>query len=119
VAESVVTRLDGSSFVAAVSAGADVSRRLTQWTSPVTNPARPQLVVQLDPPDAGNAWFLSVLGPGPDRSLLPVELAFGASKSTQRVADELERLERMLPVLRRPGMLRRGQVYLSSDEAWT
>ena len=32
----------------------------------VTAPRRPRLVVQLEPPDAGGAWFLSVLGPGAD-----------------------------------------------------
>ena len=39
-------------------------------------------------------------------------------QSTRPVADELARLERLLPVLQRPGALRRGQVYLSTDEAW-
>ena len=34
-------------------------------------PAAPALVVQLDPPDRGDAWFLSVLGPGAEGTLLP------------------------------------------------
>ena len=34
------------------------------------------------------------------------------------LADELVRLERLLPVLHRPGAMRRGQVVLSQDEAW-
>jgi SNF2 family DNA or RNA helicase len=50
--------------------------------------------------------------------LLPVEQALAATESTQPVADELTRLERALPVLKRPGALRRGQVYLSTSEAW-
>ena len=41
-------------------------KRLERWADPVTAPRRPRLVVQLDPPDAGDAWFLSVLGPGAD-----------------------------------------------------
>src|SRR5690606_12098578 len=33
-------------------------------------------------------------------------------------SQQLSRLERLLPALQRPGGLRRGQVYLSQDEAW-
>ncbi|MDQ3678979.1 MAG: DEAD/DEAH box helicase [Actinomycetota bacterium] len=117
VAEAVVTRLDGSSFEAPVAAGAEVSKRLERWARPVTGPVRTRLVVQLDPPDSGDAWFLSVLGPGAD-GLLPIELALADSENTKPVADELARLERVLPVLLRPGAMRRGQVYLSQAEAW-
>ncbi len=117
VAEAVVTRLDGSSFAAPVAAGTEVSKRLERWARPVIDRTRTKLVVQLDPPDKGDAWFLSVLGPGAD-GLLPVELALADSRSTKPVADELARLERVLPVLLRPGAMRRGQVYLSQDEAW-
>ena len=76
------------------------------------------LVVQLDPPDSGNAWFLSVLGPGVEGHLLPIEAAIADGKATKPLQDELLRLERILPVLLRPGAQRRGQVYLSQDEAW-
>ena len=118
VAEAVVTRPDGSPFQAPVAVGAEVSKRLDRWARPVTRTGRPRLVVQLDPPDSGNAWFLSVLGPGADHRLLPVEKALADSKTTQPLADELARLERVLPALLRPGAQRRGQVYLSQDEAW-
>ena len=84
----------------------------------MTRAGRPRLVVQLDPPDSGGAWFLSVSGPGADDRLLPIERALADSKATQPLADELARLERILPVLLRPGAQRRGQVYLSQDEAW-
>lgn len=117
VAEAVVTRLDGSSFEAPVAAGAEVSKRLERWARPVAGPARARLVVQLDPPDKSDAWFLSVLGPGAE-GLLPVELALADSEATKPVADELSRLERMLPALLRPGGARRGQVYLGQEEAW-
>ena len=108
VAEAVVTRLDGSSFVAPVAAGAEVSKRLDRWARAVTGRARPTLVVQLDPPDSSDAWFLSVLGRGAEGNLLPVEIALADSRSTKPVADELARLERLLPALLRPGALRRG-----------
>ena len=118
VAESMITRLDGSTFRAPAGAAGDVANRVARWARPATSTNRPQLVVQLAPPDRGDAWFLSVLGPGPSRTLVDVEVALAATKSTQPVADELVRLERLLPVLQRAGALRRGQVYLSNDEAW-
>jgi len=118
VAEAFLTRLDGSRFSAPVAAAAEVSKRLDRWAKPVTGTARTKLVVQLDPPDSGNAWFLSVLGPGAEGGLLPVEQALTDSRSTKPVADELNRLERILDVLNRAGGLRRGQVYLSQAEAW-
>ena len=118
VAEAVVTRLDGSGFRAPVAAGAEISKRLDRWSRAVTGPKRPRLVVALDPPDKGDAWFLSVLGPGVEGNLLPVEAALADAKSNRPLADELLRLERVLPELRRPGGLRRGQVYLSQEEAW-
>ncbi|MEY2446941.1 MAG: hypothetical protein QOH79_417 [Acidimicrobiaceae bacterium] len=117
VAESIVTRLDGSDFKAPASAGSDAANRLQRWARPVLSPSRPVLVVQLVHRE-GDTWFLSVLGPGTDRSLIDVEQALAASKSTQPVADELDRIERLLPVLQRAGAMRRGQVYLSTDEAW-
>src|SRR5207249_11554892 len=108
VAEAVVTRLDGSPFVAPLGAGADVGDRLHKWARAVTSPTRPQLVVQLAPPDRGDAWFLSVLGPGPSRELLDVEVALSATKNTQPMAEELAPLERLLPALLRPRGMRRG-----------
>ncbi|MEO7557257.1 MAG: SNF2 helicase-associated domain-containing protein, partial [Acidimicrobiales bacterium] len=118
VAEAAITRLDGSAFAAPPSSVTEVARRLERWAKPVTTAARPHLVVLLDAPDKSDAWFLSVLGPGPGGTLLPVEQALAATKSTQPVATELARLERALPLLQRAGALRRGQVYVSTAEAW-
>ncbi|MGD9702046.1 MAG: DEAD/DEAH box helicase [Acidimicrobiia bacterium] len=118
VSEAVATRLDGSTFAAPVAVIGDVNRRLEQWSRSVTATARPKLVVQLDPPDRGDAWFLSVLGPGAKGRLLPIEVALGDTRSTRPLSDELARLERLYPVLLRPGQLRRGQVVLSQAEAW-
>jgi hypothetical protein len=118
VAEAVRTRLDGSGFDAPPRAGAEIMRRIERWAPPVTAPPRAQLVVQLDPPDSGDAWFLSVLGPNPDTQLVPVEIALVDGRSKAHLAKELARLERLLPALQRPGGIRRGQVYLSGSEAW-
>jgi superfamily II DNA or RNA helicase len=118
VAEAIITRLDGGAFTAPTNIGSNAADRLRIWAKPVLSASRPLLVVQLVAQGNGDAWFLSVLGPGPQRALVEVEQALAASKSTQPVADELARVERLLPVLQRAGALRRGQVYLSTDEAW-
>ena len=118
VGEAFIARLDGSSFTAPIPAGAEVSKRLDQWAHQVSGIARTTLVVQLDPPDRGDAWYLSVLGRGAEGGLLPIEQALTDSKRTQPLADEIVRLERLYDKLRRAGGLRRGQVYLSQDEAW-
>src|SRR5699024_4113665 len=85
VVESVITRLDGSSFTAPTSQGKDVVERLKRWTKPVTSTSRPQLVVQLEEPDRTGAWFLRVMGPGPNRKLVDVEVALSTAKSTRAV----------------------------------
>jgi superfamily II DNA or RNA helicase len=118
VSEAVMTRLDGSSFDAPVAAGAEIAKRLERWTKSVAGVARTRLVVQLEPPDRDDAWFLTVLGSAADDRLLPVEVALADVKHSKVMADELARLERALPALLRPGGLRRGQVYLSQAEAW-
>jgi hypothetical protein len=118
VAEAVVTRVDGSAFAAPVASGAEVSKRLDRWARSVIGPFTTRVVLQLDPPDAGNAWFLSVLGPGAEGNLLPIEAAIADGKGTKALVDELVRAERVVPALLRPGAMRRGQVYLSQDEAW-
>ncbi|MEO6317761.1 MAG: DEAD/DEAH box helicase [Acidimicrobiales bacterium] len=118
VGEAFIARLDGSSFTAPIPAGAEVSKRLDQWAHQVSGVAKTTLIVQLDPPDRGDAWFLSVLGRGAEGGLLPIEQALTDSKRTQHLADEIVRLERLYDKLGRAGGLRRGQVYLSQDEAW-
>ena len=117
VAEAVVTRLDGSAFQAPVAAGAEVSKRLARWVRPILGNERPQLVVQLDPPDSGDAWFLSVLL---DRGAAPVPVlqALHDPKTSKAVGDEVLRLERLVAPLRRVSASRRGQVFLSQAEAW-
>ena len=92
VAEAFVTSLDGTPFEAPVAAGAEVSKRIDRWAKPLTGTTRTRLVVQLDPPDSGNAWFLSVLGLGAEGTLLPIEQALADGKSTKPLADELNAL---------------------------
>jgi superfamily II DNA or RNA helicase len=118
VGEAFVANLDGTPFTAPIPAGAEVSKRLDQWAHQVSGVAKTTIVVQLDPPDGGDAWFLHVLGRGAEGGLLPIEQALTDSKRTQHLADEIVRLERIYDKLGRAGGLRRGQVYLSQDEAW-
>src|SRR5699024_8895033 len=87
VAEAVMTRVDGSTFSAPISAGAEVSKRLDRWARTVVNPNRPRLVIELKSPDSGGAWFLQVLGPGVEGTLLPIEAAIADTKSSKILQD--------------------------------
>ena len=118
VSEAVVTSLDGTPFTAPARLAAPLAERLERWAEPVSGPVDARLVVQLDPPDKGGAWFLSVLGPGQDGRMVPLEVALVDGRSKRHLADETIRLERLLPVLNRPGGQRRGEVVLSQDEAF-
>ena len=118
VSEAVVTSLDGTPFDAPARLATPLAERLERWAEPVRGPVDARLVVQLDPPDKGGAWFLSVLGPGQDGRLVPLEVALVDGRSKRHLADETVRLERLLPVLNRPGGQRRGEVVLSQDEAF-
>ncbi|MBV8296236.1 MAG: DEAD/DEAH box helicase, partial [Acidimicrobiia bacterium] len=118
VSAAVLARLDGSPFAAPVAPATSLARRVAAWAKPVAGVARTRLTVQLDEPDESGAWFLSVLGPGAEGKMLPVELALADRKDTAAVAAELDRLERMVPELLRAGGRRRGEVYLSQNEAW-
>ena len=99
---------------------AELTHRLDRWAKPVTQGGAVQLVVQLDPPDEGNAWQLTVSATGIDRHPVPLDRALVTAPSDKRrlAETELARLERLLPALLRPGGHRRGEVILSQDEAW-
>ncbi|MEM9562539.1 MAG: DEAD/DEAH box helicase [Actinomycetota bacterium] len=120
VAECFLTRLDGEPFDAPARLGSELARRVDQWTRSVSGTKKFKLVIQLDPPDDANAWYLAVLAPNNDNRLLPVEQVIVNSSNTRRkeVEEELVRLERLFPELLRPGARRRGEVILSQDEAW-
>ena len=51
VAETVLFRLDGSTFTAPNRAGSEVAKRLERWSKPVVGPQPARLVVQLEQPD--------------------------------------------------------------------
>jgi len=120
VAEAMLARLDGQPFMAPARAGAELIRRLDQWAKPLTGTLRSSLVLQLDPPDDANAWYLAVKAPTSDGNLEPVESALVNASNARRKEsrDQLTRLERLYPELLRPGSRRRGEVILSQDEAW-
>jgi superfamily II DNA or RNA helicase len=120
VAETFLALLDGTPFLAPSRLGSELARRIDQWSKPVTGTQKFKLVIQLDPPDESNAWYLAVLAPNGEDRLLPVEQVMVNSSSTRRkeVENELVRLERLYPELLRPGARRRGEVVLSQEEAW-
>lgn len=118
VAEAYLALLDGTSFLAPTRIAGEMVGRIEKWGSPVTG-NHPHLIVQLDPPDSGDAWNLAVLVPIEEGTLVSVEEAIAHVATKGRDIDaEMTRLERALPVLLRPGGMRRGQVVLSQAEAW-
>ncbi len=120
VAEAFLALLDGTPFLAPSRLGSELARRIDQWSKPVSGNQKFKLVIQLDPPDESNAWYLAVLAPNSEGRLLPVEQVMVNSSNSRRkeVEQELVRLERLYPELLRPGARRRGEVVLSQDEAW-
>ncbi|MDH3681241.1 MAG: DEAD/DEAH box helicase [Acidimicrobiia bacterium] len=120
VAEAFLAELRGEPFQAPSRLASELGRRIDQWARPVSGTAKSRLVLQLDPPDDMNAWYLAVLAANSENQLLPVEQVIVNSSNTRRkeVEEELSRLERLYPELLRPGARRRGEVVLSQDEAW-
>ncbi|MCY4456439.1 MAG: DEAD/DEAH box helicase [Acidimicrobiaceae bacterium] len=120
VTEALLAHLDGKPFMAPINHGSDLLRRLNTWVFPVLGEAGLRLVVQLAPPDEAGAWHVAVLCPDDDGNLIPVEVAITlASKfNTKIIVAQLARLERLFPELLRLGGRRRGEVFLSQDEAW-
>lgn len=113
--EALGVHLDGQRFDAPTRVGSELMRKLNRWTAPIAGLTGARLVVELLPPDESAGWHLSVLGPDPDGNLVPVEVAI---VDHPKLTQQLERVERLLPALKRPGAARRGQVILSQDEAW-
>jgi hypothetical protein len=120
MSEAFLSRFDGSRFRASKRVAAELTHRLERWAKPVTQSGTVELVVQLDPPDEGGAWQLTVSATGVDRHPVPLDRALVTAPADKRrhVETELARLERLLPALLRPGGHRRGEVVLSQDEAW-
>ncbi len=120
VAEAALAHLHGAPFLAPSKSGGELVRRLNQWAFPVLGTVGVRLVVQLDSPDDSGAWHVAVLCPDDEQNLIPAEVAITlASKLNSRIiVAHLSRLERLFPELMRLGGRRRGEVFLSQDEAW-
>ena len=74
ISEAFLGRLDGSTFVAPDTAGAEISRRIDRWAAPVVGTKNPKLIVSLSPPDDSNAWLALVLGTSSSGSLDRVQI---------------------------------------------
>ncbi len=120
VSESFLASVDGSTFSASSQFAGDITRKIDKWSLPIAGTKSSQLVVQLDPPDDSDAWYLSVLAYNSDHKLMPVErvIVNSSNSKSKEVEADLLRLERLYPELLRPGARRRGEVLLSQDEAW-
>jgi hypothetical protein len=118
LSEAVLSGLDGRPFVADPEPAGRLSDELKRWVAPVLAGVRVNLTVRLEPPADDGGWLLRVEATGVDKHPLPVEhaLVVASGGKAQQVEGQLRRLERLLPVLRRPST-RRGQVVLDGDEA--
>ncbi|CAN5356321.1 DEAD/DEAH box helicase [soil metagenome] len=120
VAETVLALMNGRMFDAPTQRGAEVARGLQTWARSVIGTAAVSLVVQLDPPDEGNAWYLRTQVSGANRKLEPVDAAMSNASPARRdqIKVELDRLEGLYTPLQRGKAERRGEVILSQDESW-
>jgi superfamily II DNA or RNA helicase len=119
VAEAVLARLDGTPFRADARAAALNAEALRRWAAPVATPGTVSLTVRLDPPEEHGGWLLTVEATGVTRAPLQVERALATASRAQaaEVETHFQRLERLLPALKRPGR-HRGEVVLDGTEAW-
>lgn len=120
VAEAVLALMDGTVFDAPTQRGSELMKGMATWAKHVTGTSTIKLVVQLDPPDQGNAWHLRTLAVGANRKLEPVDAAMSNAPASRReqIKSELDRLEGLYKPLERGKAERRGEVILSQDEAW-
>jgi hypothetical protein len=118
ISEAILAGLGGRPFTADIETAGRLAEELKRWAAPVTVISRVSLTVRLDPPADDGGWLLRVEATGVDKAPLPVEHALVVASGTKsaQVEAQLRRLERLLPVLRRPST-RRGQVVLDGDEA--
>jgi superfamily II DNA or RNA helicase len=121
VAEAFLGRLDGSAFDAPTTTTDKIVAAVERWARAVTTQYghHGQIVVQLDPPDESDAWRLRVFTPGDLGELIPIAQSIVTpSPEREHYEDELARVERMVPALIRTSANHRGDVIVSSDEAW-
>ncbi len=113
----VLARMDGDPFNAPSTLATATARKLDQWSRSVTDPMRPRLLVQLDPPLPGGVWLVSVFAPS-GKTIVPFDTAMRTDAGRRLHSGEWQRLVRLVPALDRTGVTRRGQVAISQDEAW-
>lgn len=120
VAETILALMNGKPFDAPAQRGGELSKGLSTWAKHVTGTADVTLVLQLDPPDEGDAWYLRTMVSGNNRKLEPVDAAMSNASQNRReqIKAELDRLEGIYQPLLRGKAERRGEVILSQDEAW-
>jgi len=121
LSEAVLSSLNGAPFEATGGIAEDLAGRIDRWTRPVTADGGIGLIVRLAAPDRDGAWLLSVHATGVEEHAVPVEVAMVTAPRNKRwlVEAHLARLERLCPLLGRPGGQRRGEVILSTYEAWS
>ena len=118
-AEAFIARLDGTPFDIPAGLAGELTNALERWAASVVSRTYRPLIVQLDPPDSGDAWHLKVFAPGKGEAIVPIEVALvNAGNHRRELEGNLLRLEHLYPPLLRPGSLRRGEVVLSQQEAW-
>jgi superfamily II DNA or RNA helicase len=119
VAEAVLAGLDGAAFPAATRPAAELTEELKRWAAAVAGDGPAGLSVRLSPPEADGGWLLSVEVHDDRGAPILVEHALSAATGARahQIEEQLRRLERLVAPLRRPSG-HRGQVVLSSDEAW-
>jgi hypothetical protein len=120
VAESILARLDGTAFDAPNQQASEIGRALQRWAEPVTGTSKLHLVLQLDPPDDSDAWYLKTLVDDGRRRPERVEPAMSKASDSRReeIKGELERLEMLYEPLARDKSKHRGEVILGQDAAW-
>jgi len=103
VTEAFLSRLDGSAFDAPVRVASELVSRAEEWARTATREHAP-LVVQLAPPVRETGWDLAVFATRAPGGLVPIERAIVDARGDRGDLEaELNRLERMVPELRRPG----------------
>ena len=117
--EAVLAHMNGKVFTLPNQRGYEISRGLQSWAKSVLGASTVSLAIQLDEPDTTGAWYLQVLCLNKEGAE-PVDAAMGSASNSRRdqIKKELERLEGLYPVLERTKGHRRGEVILSTDEAW-
>ena len=95
------------------------SKRLDRWASPVTGAGRATASsCSSTRPTRATPGSCRCSAPAPRAASCPIEAALADSRPPSRWPTSWPASSGSCPALQRPGGQRRGQVYLSQDEAW-